>query len=76
MNRIKKTVSALGAAAALALGGLVVTAPAAQAYTWTQKWQNPQDGKYWAYKTCTREEWFNGCTPGWYSAWYHWSLWG
>lgn len=75
MNRIKKITAALGATAAIVLGGLAVAAPA-QAYTWSQKWQNPQDGKYWAYKNCTREEWFNGCTNGWYSSSWHWNYWG
>ena len=70
----KKLVTAL-AALALVFTGLVVQAPAANAYTWTQKYQ-ASDGTYWAYKVCTREEWFNGCTPGWYRSSWHWVFWG
>jgi len=76
MNRIKKAISVLGASVALALGGGVALAPAANAYSWSNKWYNEQTGQYWAYKSCTREEWFNGCTNGWYSSPWHWSLWG
>jgi hypothetical protein len=80
MNRIKHT--ALVAAAALTLavtGGTVaqvVEAPPAEAYSWTNEWWNPQTRTWWAYKVCTREEWFAGCTNGWYQAWYPVWLWG
>ena len=71
---MKKLLISAVAAVGITLGSVAVAAPA-QAYTWTQKYQ-ASDGTYWAYKVCTREEWFNGCTPGWYTAWYPWWLWG
>lgn len=70
-SAIKRTIAAVGVTVALLAG----TAVPANAYYWTQKY-HASDGTYWAYKVCTREEWFNGCTPGWYTSWYHWSLWG
>lgn len=66
----------LFATIALTIALVIGFAPAANAYTWSQKWYNPQTGKYWAYKNCTREEWFNGCTNGWYQSSWHWVFWG
>jgi hypothetical protein len=75
ISKMKRGVTALAVTAALLGGGLVAAAPA-EAYTWTQKWYNPQTNKYWAYKNCTREEWFNGCNNGWYQSSLHWIFWG
>ena len=73
MRKLARNIATSLALALAAVGA--VTAPA-EAYQWTQKYYAASTGTYWAYKVCTREEWFNGCTNGWYTAKYHWSLWG
>lgn len=73
---MKAKIRAMILASAIAVGGIVAVAAPAEAYTWSQKWYNSQTGQYWAYKTCTRDEWFNGCNNGWYSSPWPWWLWG